>query len=45
MISIFKKINEVAHCEINEGLSTIVKHNFDQLNARNISYAGDSSKP
>jgi hypothetical protein len=40
-----KKINEVAHCEINEGLSTIVKHNFDQLNARNIScYAGDSSK-
>lgn len=40
-----KKVKEVAHCEINETLSHIVQHNFNQLNAQNIScYAGDSSE-
>ena len=35
----------VAHCEINAELSTLVEHNFQQLNAGNIKcYAGDSSK-
>ena len=39
-----KKIKAVAHCEINPELSELVKHNFEQLNATNIScYAGDSS--
>lgn len=38
-----KKINNVVHCEINSELSDIVKHNFKQLNAENITcYAGDS---
>jgi hypothetical protein len=39
-----KKIKCVAHCEINPELSNIVKHNFEQLKAKNIScHAGDSS--
>jgi hypothetical protein len=39
-----KKIKTVAHCEINTELSNLVKHNFKQLNASNIScYTGDSS--
>lgn len=38
-----KKVQQVAHCEINEALSAIVKHNFDQLKTDNIScYHGDS---
>jgi hypothetical protein len=38
-----KKIEQVVHCEINEELSAIVKHNFDKLNVANIScYSGDS---
>jgi hypothetical protein len=38
-----KKIKAVAHCEINLELSELVKHNFEQLEAKNINcYAGDS---
>ena len=38
-----KKIKTVAHCEINPELSSLVKHNFEQLNTSNITcYAGDS---
>jgi hypothetical protein len=38
-----KKIKEVAHCEINPDLSNLVKHNFEQLEAKNITcYSGDS---
>lgn len=38
-----KRINSVAHCEINQDLSLIVKHNFEQLNIENINcYSGDS---
>ena len=38
-----KKIKKVVHCEINPELSNIVKHNFEQLNVKNIScYSGDS---
>ena len=38
-----KKIKTIAHCEINEELSSIVKHNFEQLKAYNITtHAGDS---
>lgn len=40
-----QKIQEVVHCEINEELSQIVKHNFEHLNVANITcYAGDSIK-
>ncbi|MBC5842540.1 class I SAM-dependent methyltransferase [Flavobacterium sp. F-380] len=40
-----KKVEHVAHCEINQALSAIVKHNFDQLKTQNIScYLGDSSE-
>lgn len=39
-----KKIKNVVHCEINPALSTLVKHNFEQLNSPNITcYSGDSS--
>lgn len=39
------KIKSIAHCEINPELSAIVKHNFEQLNVKNIEYyAGDSLK-
>lgn len=31
-----KHFKEVTHCEINEELSTIVKHNYQQLNTENI---------
>ena len=31
-----KKFQKVIHCEINEDLSTIVKHNYQQLKANNI---------
>jgi hypothetical protein len=38
-----KKLEQVAHCEINENLSTIVKHNYKQLKTNNVScYHGDS---
>ncbi len=37
-----KQFKEVTHCEINEGLSTIVKHNYQQLKAKNINtFSGD----
>ncbi|WP_457616242.1 THUMP-like domain-containing protein [Lutibacter sp.] len=37
-----KKIKSVTHCEINEALSKIVKHNFLQLNVNNIhTHVGD----
>jgi hypothetical protein len=37
------KIKSVVHCEINPELSAIVKHNFEQLNIKNIEcHAGDS---
>lgn len=39
-----KKFNVVAHCEINEDLSNIVKHNFEQLKVANCDfYAADSA--
>ena len=31
-----KQFKKVIHCEINSELSTIVKHNYQQLNAKNI---------
>jgi hypothetical protein len=38
-----KQMENVVHCEINTELSDIVRHNFKQLNAKNITcYAGDS---
>ena len=38
-----KKLNTVAHCEINPELSNIVKHNFEQLHVKNIlCHSGDS---
>lgn len=38
-----KNIKTVAHCEINDELSTLVKHNFEQLKATNVTtYSGDS---
>ncbi|HSN48939.1 MAG TPA: hypothetical protein VLR29_09275, partial [Flavobacterium sp.] len=38
-----KRIKAVAHCEINSELSNIVKHNFEQLDVKNIScHSGDS---
>jgi len=40
-----KKVHHLTHCEINEELSAIVKHNFLQLQATNIEcYAGNSSE-
>lgn len=39
-----KKFKVVAHCEINENLSAIVKHNFQQLGIKNcFCYATDSA--
>jgi THUMP domain-like/Conserved hypothetical protein 95 len=39
-----KKIKNVTHCEINEQLSEIVAHNFNQLKTKNIScFVGDST--
>lgn len=38
-----KNRNTVTHCEINSELSAIVKHNFEQLKAENITcHSGDS---
>ena len=40
-----KKFKTIAHCEINPELSSIVKHNFAELQVRNcIFHADDSSK-
>lgn len=37
------KLKSVVHCEINPELSQIVKHNFEQLDVKNIEcYSGDS---
>lgn len=39
-----KRFKSVAHCEINEDLSAIVKHNFEQLKVDNcVCYADDSA--
>ena len=40
-----KNIKEVTHCELDNELSEIVKHNFKQLQVNNIScYTGDSTE-
>lgn len=40
-----KTVENVIHCEINSELSEIVKHNFEQLNVKNIEcFADDSSE-
>ena len=37
-----KHFKEVTHCEINDDLSTIVKHNYQQLNIENVTtFSGD----
>jgi len=37
-----KRFKEVIHCELNEELSSIVKHNYQQLNTKNIvTFSGD----
>lgn len=39
-----KKFKKITHCEINEDLSAIVKHNFEQLEVKNCNfYANDST--
>ncbi|EIA07963.1 THUMP-like domain-containing protein [Flavobacterium frigoris] len=39
-----RKVKTVVHCEINCELSNVVKHNFEQLDAKNIiCYPGDST--
>ncbi|RKR11896.1 hypothetical protein C8C83_3652 [Flavobacterium sp. 90] len=39
-----KRFKNIAHCEINEDLSAIVKHNFEQLKVENcVCYANDSA--
>ncbi|PIF30436.1 hypothetical protein CLU81_0862 [Flavobacterium sp. 9] len=39
-----KRFKNIAHCEINEDLSAIVKHNFEQLKVDNcVCYADDSA--
>ncbi|KQO24840.1 SAM-dependent methyltransferase [Flavobacterium sp. Leaf82] len=39
-----QKFKHIAHCEINEDLSAIVKHNFEQLKVKNCTfYAQDST--
>lgn len=39
-----KKFKRIAHCEINEDLSAIVQHNFEQLKVTNCTfYANDST--
>jgi hypothetical protein len=40
-----KMVKNIVHCEINSELSEIVKHNFEQLNVKNIEcFADDSSE-
>lgn len=38
-----KKFKTIAHCEINEDLSAIVKHNFEQLKVQNCRFYADDS--
>ncbi|MDR6759983.1 hypothetical protein J2Y38_000162 [Flavobacterium sp. 2755] len=38
-----KQFKTIAHCEINEDLSAIVKHNFKQLGVENCSFYADDS--
>ncbi|MEP6804168.1 MAG: class I SAM-dependent methyltransferase, partial [Flavobacterium sp.] len=38
-----KKFKNIAHCEINEDLSAIVKHNFEQLKVTNCTFYADDS--
>ena len=38
-----KKFKTIAHCEINEDLSAVVKHNYEQLNVQNCSFYADDS--
>ena len=38
-----KKFKNIAHCEINEELSGIVKHNFEQLKVKNCTFYADDS--
>ena len=39
-----KKFKDVEHCEINEELSKIVKHNFEQLQVKNCTFYADDSE-
>ncbi len=40
-----KKIETIVHCEMNEELSKIVSHNYNQLKSKNIEcYVGDSTE-
>ena len=40
-----KKVNQVTHCEINQELSEIVKHNLEQFGVTNVEcHAGDSTE-
>lgn len=40
-----KKVNGVTHCEINNEISEIVKHNFKQLGTKNVDFlVGDSTE-
>ena len=38
-----KKFKAIAHCEINEDLSAIVKHNFEELDVKNCTFFADDS--
>ncbi|MFH7018713.1 class I SAM-dependent methyltransferase [Flavobacterium sp. FlaQc-47] len=38
-----KKFKNIAHCEINEDLSAIVRHNFEQLKVTNCTFYADDS--
>nr|WP_198999549.1 class I SAM-dependent methyltransferase [Flavobacterium sp. ASV13] len=38
-----KNFKSIAHCEINEELSAIVKHNYEQLGVTNCSFYADDS--
>ncbi|MBF4518343.1 class I SAM-dependent methyltransferase [Flavobacterium sp. ANB] len=38
-----KNFKTIAHCEINEDLSSIVKHNFEQLQVENCTFYADDS--
>ncbi|SHH02944.1 THUMP-like domain-containing protein [Flavobacterium defluvii] len=38
-----QKFKTIAHCEINEDLSAIVKHNFEQLKVQNCRFYADDS--
>ncbi|MFH6995973.1 class I SAM-dependent methyltransferase [Flavobacterium sp. FlaQc-48] len=38
-----KKFKSIAHCEINEDLSAIVQHNFEQLQVKNCAFYPDDS--